>query len=77
MTIYLVLGILSIDLPGLAAMTLFESKTNQALAGAGALAAAVFGFLKPHEYATGFDNAAQIAWQARNDFELGKSTISK
>jgi hypothetical protein len=71
MAAYLILGILSIGLPGLAAMGLFGAKTNQALAGAGALVAAIFTFLKPHEYATGFDNAAQLAWKTLNDFQLG------
>ena len=36
MAVYLVIGILSVGLPGLAAMALFAATTNQALAGAGA-----------------------------------------
>ena len=71
-TIYIILGILSVSLPGLAAMDVFESpKTNKILAGTGALVAAIVAFLKPHEYATGFDAACQLAWKTRNDFQLG------
>jgi hypothetical protein len=68
--VYYGLGFLSIILPGVAAMGLYEGKVNQAFAGCGALAAALLGFLKAHELATGFDAAVQLAWITRTIVSL-------
>ena len=70
--VYLVLGLGSIVLPGLAVMKWPSAEAVPWMAGAGSLAAAMFGFLKPHEYATGFDAATQTLLKVKASLQLGK-----
>jgi hypothetical protein len=70
--VYVALGVLSVILPGLAAIGLWSGDTSKYLAGAGALAAAVFAFLRPHEYASGFDAATQAVWKTQIAHDLGQ-----
>jgi len=59
-------------LPGVAATQFVEPSTAKLLAGLGALAGAIFAFLKPHEYATAYDAAATAAWKAAVSARLGQ-----
>lgn len=63
--VHVVLGIATVVLPGLAAMAVFDDVITRWLAGAGALVGAVVSFLRPYEYATGYDAGLQRAWRAR------------
>ena len=62
---YAVFAILTVGLPGIAAMGLFGDWHDKVLAGTGALFAALLHALKPHEYATGYDAGVQLAWKTR------------
>jgi len=73
--VYISLVVLTILLPGLAAMGIFTDLTNRLLAGAGALLVAVSSALKPHEYATAFDAGGQLAW--KTGISLVAGTIDK
>lgn len=70
-TIYASLGIGAIILPGLAAMGLTFGMADgvKYLAGAGGLCAALYGFIKPNDYASAFDAAiAELrSLRARSD----------
>lgn len=68
--IYIVLGSLSVALPAFAAIApdVYFAKI---LAGSGAVAAAMFTFIKPYEYATGYDIALQSAWKAQLAHKAG------
>ena len=68
---YIVLGISSIVLPALAAIGVWPQAVGQILAGAGAVVSAVFVFLKPNEYASGFNEAKQRVWRAKIGYSLG------
>ena len=63
--VFLGFTILTVGLPLMAALDLFQSETNRLLAGSGALAAALANAIKPHEYATAFDVALQSIWKTR------------
>src|SRR5262245_1793625 len=64
--VYAILLLLSVGLPGIAAMGIFENVADiKTLAGAGALSGAVSHALKPHEYATAYDAGVQVAWKTR------------
>ncbi len=63
--VYAVFVVLTVGLPGVAAMGLFGDWHDKMLAGAGALVAALLHALKPHEYATGYDAGVQLAWKTR------------
>jgi hypothetical protein len=69
--IYIVLGVVGVMLPGLAALGVGGPDVSRRLAAAAALVAATFAFVKPHEYATGFDAAKQITWQTQIAYSLG------
>lgn len=66
--IHIILGSLSIILPGIAAIGFFDEIAAKFLAAGGALSAALVQFLKPHEYATGYDLAVQLAWKTHIAF---------
>jgi hypothetical protein len=70
--IYIILGVATIALPGIAAMGFADPTITKLLAGSGALASAVFAFLKPHEYATAYDAAATAAWKAALRARMGQ-----
>jgi hypothetical protein len=77
--VYVLLGGLSVALPALAAIDIWNRGVGQMLAGGGALTSAVFAFLKPHEYATGYDNATQSVWKTLVSSDLltqGSTKIS-
>jgi|SRR5262245_24508970 hypothetical protein len=64
--IYVILLLLSVGLPGIAAMGIFAGVVEvKTLAGAGALSAAVNHALRPQEYATAYDAGVQLAWKTR------------
>ena len=63
--VYFLMVILTVGLPGLAAIITNDPETSRYLAGGGALAAAMTHALKPHEYATGFDAGLQLLWKTR------------
>lgn len=67
--LFLLLGGASIVLPGVAALGQEPAKVY---AGLGALAAALFSFIRPNDYATGFDSAFQLAAQAETEHALGQ-----
>jgi hypothetical protein len=69
--IYLALGLATIILPGLAAMGIDFGVANgeKYIAGSGALAAAMFGFLKPNDYAAAFDAAIAEIRSLRTRFD--------
>lgn len=69
--IFIVLGVIGVMLPGLAALGVGGPDVSRRLAAAAALVAATFAFVKPHEYATGFDQAKQIVWQTQVAYSLG------
>jgi hypothetical protein len=70
--VYVLLGGLSVALPALAAIDIWNRGVGQMLAGGGALTSAVFAFLKPHEYATGYDNATQSVWKTLVSYKLSQ-----
>jgi hypothetical protein len=67
--IYVVMVILTVGLPGVAA--LLSDPLSRYFAGCAAIVAAVSHALKPHEYATGFDVGLQLAWKTRISFVAG------
>lgn len=69
--IFIVLGVTGVLLPGLAALGVGGPDMSRRLAAAAALVAATFAFVKPHEYATGFDAGKQIVWQTQIAYTLG------
>lgn len=69
--IYVGLGMIGVVLPGLAALGVGGPDVSRRFAAAAALVAATYTFLKPHEYATGFDAGKQLAWQTKIAWELG------
>ncbi len=70
MIIYAVLGCLAVGLPIVS--TQFEKPYSEWLALGGAVATAVFAFLRPNVFATAYDNAAQMADDASSRFILGQ-----
>jgi hypothetical protein len=70
--VHLSLGLCAIIMPALGAMQIrVLGLAPTLLAGIGSLAAATHGFIRPSEYATAFDNATQIVWNAEQQFMLG------
>lgn len=69
--VYVGLGVTAVLLPGLAAVGIGSPETQRRLAAAAALVAATFAFLKPHEYATGFDAGKRLVWQTEIAWRLG------
>jgi hypothetical protein len=72
--LYVLLGIASIALPGVAAAVLQDPNDVKTYAGLGAIAAAVFAFLRPHDQASAYDAAAIIAWKTKVQARLGLLT---
>jgi hypothetical protein len=63
LTIYIILGVATVILPGIAATGFVVPDTAKVLAGPGALSSAIFAFLKPNDCATAYDAAATTAWK--------------
>jgi hypothetical protein len=65
--VHIIVGTGSIVLPGLAAMSLTGHSIGGSdiniLAGAGAISAAIYQFLRPHQLATIYEAASTEAWQ--------------
>lgn len=69
--VYAVLGLAAIVLPGLAAMGVGAGADDaKYLAGGGALAASLFGFLKPNQYLAAFDTALAEIGSLQDRIEL-------
>ena len=71
--VYVLLGIMSVALPGAAAL-LHDPEQARISAGLGAISAAVFAFLRPNELASAYDAAATVAWKAKVRARLGQLT---
>jgi hypothetical protein len=69
--VYILLGIASIALPGAAAVLVIDTAELKLFAGLGAVAAALFTFLRPHEQAAAYDAAIIIAWKAKVQARMG------
>jgi len=72
LTIYIILGVATVILPGIAATGFVVPDTAKVLAGLGALSSAIFAFLKPNDCATAYDAAATTAWKATLSARLGQ-----
>jgi hypothetical protein len=73
--LYVLLGTASIALPAVAALGIWDNKPYGTMfAGLGSIVAAVFAFLKPHEYASGYDFAVQTAINVKASFFMGRIT---
>jgi len=72
--LYFVLGVATVALPGLAAMGIGDDITRKILSGSGAISAAIFAFLRPHEIAGAYDAALQKVWQVEIAYNLGLLT---
>ncbi len=69
--VYVTLGLLSVILPILITVGAL-SDYQHILPPLAAIVAAAFAFLKPHEYATGFDAGTQEAWKTQIAYSLGQ-----
>lgn len=69
--VYITLGLATVILPILITVGVSD-EALQILAPLTAIVAAVFAFLKPHEYATGFDAGKQEAWKTQIAYSLGQ-----
>ena len=68
---YVALGLLSVILPILITVGAL-SAYQHILPPLTAIVAAAFAFLKPHEYATGYDAGKQEAWKTQIAYSLGQ-----
>jgi hypothetical protein len=69
--LYVTLGLLSVILPILITVGALADYQH-ILPPLTAVVAAAFAFLKPHEYATGYDAGTQEAWKTRIAYSLGQ-----
>jgi hypothetical protein len=69
--IYVALGLLTVILPILITVDAF-GEGAWFLAPLTAIVAAIFAFLKPHEYATGYDAGTQEAWKTQIAYRIGQ-----
>jgi hypothetical protein len=69
--LYLLFGGIAVLLPALAATGIWGDETTRLLAGFGAAWVALFTFLRPYEYASGFDKALQLVKKTKIAFDLG------
>lgn len=70
---YATLGLAGVLLPGLIAMDAVPPGMVKIVAGAASMVAALLSFLRPQDYATGFDLGKQAAWKTRIAHDLGQS----
>lgn len=69
--VYVTLGLLSVILPILITVGAL-AEYQHILPPLTAVVAAAFAFLKPHEYATGYDAGTQEAWKTQIAYSLGQ-----
>lgn len=68
--IHIILGIATITFPATAAIIPFETQTVKLLSGFGALCGAIYAFVRPHDFASGYDRACQDVWRVDVAFNL-------
>ena len=72
---HVVLGICSIALPAIAAT--LPAEMAKYFSVAGAVAAAIVVFVRPHDFATAFDNACVSVWRTSVEFSLRRLTSAE
>lgn len=66
--IHVILIVLTVGLPAIASMGIFDGVWNKVLAGSAAITAAITHAVRPHEYATAYDAGIRVIWSTRVSF---------